>query len=72
MKKPLGDWGFPELCHIAVLQRQTLTDEKLKMQPRSYRNSYSFLQRYILSCICRISDGKLGFIFSEETPQKKA
>lgn len=71
IKKPLGDWGFPELYHIAVLQKQTLTDEKLKMQPRSYWSSYSFLQRYILSCIYRTSDGKLGFIFSEETPQNR-
>lgn len=45
------EWVFSELCHTAVLQRQSLTDEKLKMQPSSSQSSCVFLPRYVLSCI---------------------
>lgn len=66
----LVEWGFPELCHTVVLQ--TLTDEKLKMQHRTYWSSYNFLQGYILSCIYHKLPLMESFLYrdTEQNPRK--
>ncbi len=71
IRKLLVEWGFPQLCHTAVLQRQTLSDEKVEDAPPKL---LEFLQLFlkIRSCqtlIISYSDGKFRDFLCQDTEQ---